>query len=202
MASPVAKTLQILIPLGLLLGGGVTLWTRSAPPERPAMVDPAEDATYGELYVDSDQGPLRLSDLRGQVVLVYFGYTACPDICPTTLATTAAAVEELPPEQATQVTAMFVSVDPKRDTPALLGDYARYFNPRFVAGTAEPAAISEMAADWGVAFAESRVGDGAMEYTVDHSTSSYLVDKQGQMVRVVPHGTPPAVLAGWMRELL
>lgn len=184
------------------MGVGTALWIRSAPPERPETVDPAANATYGELVLDTDHGTLRLSEMKGQVVLVYFGYTACPDICPTTLATTAAAIEELEPAQAEQVTALFVSVDPKRDTPEMLGNYARFFNERFVAGSSDPESVVTMAQDWGVRFGESRVGDGALEYTVDHSTDSYLVGPDGQMARVVPHGTPPAELAVWMRELL
>ena len=154
------------LSLGLLALAGVSgvLWVRTAPVERPPMVDPATNATYSDFRLHTDGGDLALSDLRGQVVLVYFGYTSCPDICPTTLATLGGGVNALSPDEQALVAGVFVSVDPERDTPERLGPYARYFHPSFRGGTLPGAEVAQIAADWGVVYRKVTDSSSAMAY--------------------------------------
>lgn len=174
----------------------------SPPTVRPPTVDPAADATHGDLAVDTDAGPLRLSDLRGQVVVVYFGYTSCPDICPTTLQTMGQAFHRLDEADQAQLALLFVSVDPERDTPERLGDYARYFHERFHGGTAASEAVQRMATDWGVQYRKAGSPTSAMAYTVDHSTQAFLVGRDGQWLRDIPYGTPAGEVATMLEEAL
>ena len=194
-------TLRRLLPLLAAVVALTALWVRTRPTARPEMVDPAANATYGDLSVDTADGPLRLSDLRGQVVVVYFGYTACPDICPTTLQTMAAAFDQLDEGELADTALLFVSLDPERDAPARLRDYARFFHPRFHGGTASPEAVAAMAADWGVQFRRVQNPGSAMAYTVDHSTQAFLVDPQGRMVQTIAHGTSPEAVVAAVRAV-
>jgi protein SCO1/2 len=196
------KALRYLLPLVLALGALTALWVRTTPEQRPPMVDPAASATYGDLVLDTADGTLKLTDFLGKGVVVYFGYTSCPDICPTTLQTTAAAFDTLTPEEQQQLALVFVSVDPERDELARLRDYARYFHPNFHGGSASPERVAAMASDWGVQYRRADSPGSAMAYTVDHSTQSFLVDKQGRMVRPIPHGTPAAEVAELLRGVL
>lgn len=166
------------------------------------MVDPAANATYGELVLDSADGPLRLSDFRGKGVVVYFGYTSCPDICPTTLQTMGAAFDMLTEEEQDRLALVFVSVDPERDELSRLRDYARYFHRNFHGASASPEAVARMAIDWGVQYQKSASPGSAMAYTVDHSTQSFLVDREGRMAREIAHGTTATEVAEMLRTLL
>ncbi|RME24725.1 MAG: SCO family protein [Deltaproteobacteria bacterium] len=169
---------------------------------RGAAAPDAPAPTYGPLTLDTVDGPLSLADLRGQVVVVYFGYTACPDYCPTTLSTVAAAVGLLRPEEQERVTALMVSLDPERDDLERLDRYARAFNPRFRGGTASIEALDRMSADWGVAWRKVPLPDSALGYAIDHGTDSFLVDPDGTMIRRIPHGTPPDEIARLLRAAL
>ena len=122
------------IPLALAVAGAAALWLRTAPVERTVVENPLP--TYSPFTVKTSSGALSLLDLRGQAVVVYFGYTTCPDICPTTLATMKAAWKQLSDDERKQATLLFVSVDPERDTPERLQQYVGYFDKTFHAGTA------------------------------------------------------------------
>jgi len=196
------SSLRYVVPLVVAATAAGALWVRTTPQVRPAMNDPAALATYGDLELESAEGPLRLSDFRGEGVVVYFGYTSCPDICPTTLQTMGAAFDLLEPEEQGQMTLLFVSVDPERDDPIRLRDYVRFFHERFHGGSASPDAVARMAADWGVQFRKVDSPGSAMGYTVDHSTEAFLVDKRGRVVRRIPHGTPALEVAELLRSVL
>lgn len=196
------KAWKTLLPLGILGMALMGLWVRSAPVERPVTVDPRAAATYGDLAIETSGGPLRLSDFEGKVVVVYFGYTSCPDICPTTLATMGQAFRLLSADEQEQLALLLVSVDPERDELGRLGDYARYFHPGFHGGSASPDRVAAMAADWGVIYRKSVSEGSAMAYTVDHSTQSFLVGRNGEMLAEIPHGTSPEVVAARLKEAL
>jgi protein SCO1 len=202
MEHQVMKGLRYAVPLVVAVGALAALWVRSTPQVRPEMVDPAATATYGDLVLDSAGGPLKLSDFRGKGVVVYFGYTSCPDICPTTLQTTAAAFDLLDAEAQAQLALVFVSVDPERDELQRLWEYARYFHPNFHGGSATPERVARMAADWGVQYRKSESPGSAMSYTVDHSTQSFLVDRDGHMVQSIAHGTSATEVARLLRSVL
>lgn len=156
----------------------------------------------GDFELISAEGPVRLSDLEGQVVLLYFGYTACPDICPTNLAIMALALRELDQDELDQVQVLFVSVDPDRDTPARVAEYASYFHPNMVGLTGSPQALAAAAKKYGAAYQRSDLGHSAMEYTVDHSAYTYLIDPSGSLVEVLDHATPAEDIVEALRRHL
>lgn len=146
-------------------------------------------ATAGAVTVG---GPFRLLDgdgntvtdatYRGRWLLVYFGFTACPVTCPTALLEVAAALAKLGPAAAA-VQPLFITVDPERDTMAVMRDYTRSFDPRIVGLTGTPADIAAAAQAYGVYYQPHRTGPGADDYTVDHSTYIYLMDPAGRFER-------------------
>lgn len=159
-------------------------------------------ATYGDFTVQSSQGPLSLSDYRNKVVVVYFGYTSCPDICPTTLQTVAAAFSALEPSERERVAGLMVSLDPERDSLEHLATYTGWFGDNLRGGTESPEKIAEIAERWGVAWRRVEDTDSALGYTLDHDTRAFLVAPDGHVVGFVRHGTTADALARQIRTLL
>lgn len=155
----------------------------------------------GDFTVASAKGPLTLASLRGQVVVVYFGYTSCPDACPTTLGATAQALALLTPAELAQVQPVFISVDPERDRLPALQEYAAFFHPKMLGTTASKDEIAAIARRYGVYYHRQDSGS-ASGYTVDHSSSLYLIDGGGQLAAVLPHGSSPAQIAAALRHAL
>jgi protein SCO1/2 len=156
----------------------------------------------GDFQLDSAAGPVDLADLRGQVVLIYFGYTWCPDICPTNLAFIAGALKMLTPQELERVQVLFVSVDPERDTPERLAQYTAWFHPRIRGLTGSPERIAAAAKLYGAAYRRVDGAGSAMAYLVDHSASTYAVDPEGRLRRTLDHATPPDTIVALVRELL
>ena len=137
---------------------------------------------------------VRMTDYEGQVVVVYFGYTFCPDICPATLSKLADAVEMLD-DRADEVQVMMVSIDPLRDTPEMLAEYVTYFHPDFIGVTGDRQTVNRVATLYGVYY---EANDGTVEtgYTIDHTTTVMLVDKEGFLKLVLPfEGTAEQIAA-------
>ena len=155
---------------------------------------------YGKsLELTDHTGKLRrLDDFRGKTVVVFFGFTQCPDICPTTLADVAGTLKKLGPE-AERVQVLFITVDPERDTPKLLADYVTSFNPRFLALRGDLDATRRVAKDFKIYFEKRKQGDG---YTVDHSAQTYVIDPQGRLRLLVRHDRIADDLADDLRQLL
>src|SRR5574343_1567339 len=122
---------------------GLALFWEPEIPEPP--LPRAAGPVGGDFTLQSADGPVSLHDFRGKLVLLYFGYTFCPDICPTSLTATAAGLQQLTPEEARRVAMLFVSVDPKRDTPAHLKEYAAFFHPNITGATGTPEVIAGIA---------------------------------------------------------
>lgn len=156
----------------------------------------------GDFTLQSVDGPVALSDFRDEIVLLYFGYTACPDICPTNLAIIGYALKQLTPAEREQVQVLFVSVDPARDDLQRLTEYAAYFDPRILGITGSEAAVAEAAARYGAAYRRTEAGDSAMGYLVDHSAFTYVIDQDGELVDTLPHATPAETIIARLRELL
>jgi protein SCO1/2 len=149
----------------------------------------------------SADGPVSLASLRGKVVLVYFGYTACPDVCPTSLALIVGALKTLDAAELTRVQVLFVSVDPDHDTPAKLKQYAGYFHPNIIGATAAPAVLEEIAARYGARFRIERL-ESAAAYAVDHTSFTTIVAPDGKLVEQLPHGALPEPIVAAVRRAL
>lgn len=129
--------------------------------------------------VDPAGAPRTLLDYRGKVVMLFFGYTNCPDACPTTLAKMAQAVDRLGAD-GQRAQGLFVTVDPARDSPAVLAQYARAFHPTFVGLSADEATIAATAKDFKVFYAAQKTDDHGF-YTVDHSSGIFVFDGHGRL---------------------
>ena len=147
-----------------------------------------------------DGKPRRLADFRGKAVALFFGYTQCPDVCPTTLAALADAMKRLGPD-ADRVQVLFVTVDPERDTPTLLAQYVPAFDPRFLGLYGDADATARTAKEFKVLY-QKVPGASAGGYTMDHSAGTYVYDPQGRLRLYVSNGQGADVFAHDLRELL
>lgn len=179
---------------------GVVLFWQPEMPERP--LPSAVSAAGGDFTLQSASGPVALKDYRGKLVLVYFGYTYCPDICPTSLAATAEGLKQLTPAELTRVAMIFISVDPKRDTPQRLKEYVDFFHPAIVGATGTPENIAEIAKRYGAFYAEQKVDTAGGGYVVDHSAETFIVGPDGQLVGKMAHATPPDQVVVTIRKYL
>ena len=149
---------------------------------------PKADATSedmpagGEFTLTSLQGPVNLSDHRGKVVLLFFGYTSCPDICPISLARIGACLSSLEAGQAEQVSALFITLDPERDTAERMGRYAGFFHPGIVGLTGDAEAIDDVTARYGITWERKSSPESALGYSISHPDTILLVDAEGTLV--------------------
>jgi protein SCO1/2 len=141
-----------------------------------------------------------LADFRGKAVALFFGYTHCPDVCPTTLSEMANALRALGPD-GQRVQVLFVTVDPKRDTPELLRNYVPAFNPAFLGLYGDVAATAKVTRDFKI-YAAERPGRTPESYTVDHSAQTLVFDPQGRLRLMLPYGLPGDKIAADLRILL
>ena len=145
-------------------------------------------------------GKLRkLDEFRGRLVLLYFGYTHCPDVCPTDLVAIASALNQLG-SRAADIQPVFITLDPARDTPAMLREYASAFHPRFVALRGSDAETKRIATSYKVFY--EKVPDGNGGYAIDHAALTFLLDRQGQYVGFFPPGTRPERMASMLKDNL
>lgn len=191
--------LAIAAALLILLVGLGFFWN----PELPERILPkAPIAAGGDFTLQSATGPVSLKDFRGKLVLIYFGYTYCPDICPTSLASTAAGLKLLKPEEMAKVAMLFISVDPERDTPARLKEYAEFFDPAIVGVTGTPEVLAEIAKRYGVFYAKQKVATAGEGYVVDHSSDTYVIGADGQLLSKIAHAAPPDQVVAEIRKRL
>ena len=149
---------------------------------------------------DQDGKPRTLADFKGKAVVIFFGYTHCPDVCPTTMAEMAAVMKQLGPD-ADRVQVLFVTLDPERDTPALLKQYVPAFDPRFIGLSGDAEATAKVAKEVRV-FYQNVPGKEPGTYTVDHTAGSYVFDPQGRIRLFVRHGQGPEPIAHDLKLLL
>ena len=165
----------------------------------PSPVAQATAAVGGPFdLVDQDGRRITDRDLLGRPFLVFFGFTHCPDVCPTTLFEVSEALRALGPD-ADKIAALFVTVDPERDTPASLKDYLSSFDPHLRGVTGEPAAIAAMTKGYRVYVRKVPQEDG---YTMDHTAIVYLMDKNGRFVAPFSLKRTPAEAAAELRKYL
>jgi len=161
----------------LLAGTGAFLWLGNSKVGGLAIGGPFT-------LEDGNAKPVTDRDFRGKYMLVYFGYTFCPDVCPTTLNAVADAMDKLGPK-ADRVQPLFITVDPKRDTPAVVKQYAAAFGHRVIGLTGSAEQIAKVAKEYRVYYAEHRTGPGPDDYAMDHSSILYLMGPDGAFVAPV-----------------
>ena len=177
--------------------------TAGCSPEAPKFrTSDITGSTFGKAFALTDHTgrAVTLADYRGKAVVMFFGYTQCPDVCPTTLATLAATMKALGPD-ADRVQVLFVTVDPERDTQALLAQYVPAFDPRFVGLYGDAAATERVAKEFKVLF-QKQPGATPGSYTVDHSAGVFMFDPQGRLRLYASHGQPPDAFAHDLSALL
>lgn len=192
------------IAAAVLLGVGVALFVVPAMVGEPhefagTVLRNPEPAPSFTLTADTGE-PAGIDAYAGKVVLMYFGYTFCPDICPASLAELADAMDYLGADSA-DVQVVMVSVDPARDTPELLGDYVDHFDPSFVGMTGTDEEIAAVADLYNVYY-QAHEGTAATGYLVDHWAGVIVVDREGRLVEMLGFGTKGEAIAADIREWL
>lgn len=195
---------RYLLPLLVLAAGLLLAAVLILPQLRPvrftgAYLEPPKQIDDFTL-TDQTGREVRLSDYRGRLVALYFGYTFCPDVCPTTMAAVAHAMRLLG-SRSNEVQVAMITVDPERDTPAQLGTYLAHFDPRFIGLTGTLEQIKAAAAPFGVYF-NRHAGTAASGYLVDHTASLFIVDREGRLRLILPYGAAPEEIASDLANLL
>jgi len=195
-----AGILGLVLLLAALLVWVTVYWNPERPPLRGELnIQSAPKG--GDFELNSHRGPISLKQLRGKVVVLYFGYTQCPDVCPTSLGYLSMALNELTPAEIAEFQGLFISVDPERDSLQRLKDYGEYFNPAILGITGSKESIDDVVRKYGAAYGMTE-SDSQMGYIVDHSADTYLINRQGKLSAVLPHGTAPTVVLTELRKLL
>ena len=183
----------------LLVAGGLGAYIA----EQPAIGSVAPDSAFGggNYTLETGSGkPFTDASLAGAPTMLFFGYTHCPDVCPTTMADLAAALK-LMGDRASEVQVLFVTVDPERDTQEILSQFVPSFNPTFVGLYGSPEQTAETAKNFKI-FYEKQVDPGKSGYTIDHSAGVYAFDKQGKIRIYLKFGQKPEELAHDLGTLL
>ena len=158
------------------------------------------DYAKGFTLTDHTGKPRTLADFKGKAVVVFFGYTQCPDVCPTTMAEMAAVMQKLGP-LADQVQVLFVTLDPERDTQELLANYVPAFDKRFLGLRGTPEQTAKTAKEFKV-FYSKVPGTDPGSYTIDHTAGSYVFDRDGRLRLFIRHGQGPDPIVHDLRQLL
>jgi protein SCO1/2 len=173
-----------------------------APPRSPFTgIDVTGGEMGGQLRLTDHEGkPRSLADFRGKAVVVVFGFTHCPDVCPTALADMARAVRALG-DRAGEVQVLFVTLDPARDTAELLKQYVPAFHPAFIGLRGSEAETLAVTRDFKV-YANQRPGKTPETYTIDHSAQSFVFDREGRIRLLLPPNMASAAIASDLRLIL
>jgi protein SCO1 len=163
----------------LMVGAAVLIFAKPASFRGTTFGEPYPQASEIAL-TRSDGSSFRLSEMRGNVILLFFGYTSCPDVCPTTMAELKVALTELSAEDAARVKVLFVTVDPDRDTPQRVQEYVARFNPDFIGLSGTQVELEKIWQAYGV-YREIVPSTSATDYTVNHTARVTLIDQQGNM---------------------
>jgi protein SCO1 len=200
------RRLLIVILAGFLVGalGGAAALIVTSSAQGPK-VETTGTALIGGPFTLVDQNGKTVTDrdFRGKYMLIFFGFTHCPDICPAELQVMSAALDALG-SKADEVVPVFVTLDPERDTPEAVGTYVKIFGKNFVGLTGSPTAIANAAKAYRVTYSKFEYKDknGNYRYSIDHSALVYLMDKDGQYLTHFTYGTPASKMTETMRSYL
>ena len=186
--------------IGAIAGAAVLL---VANPQGGQPVQSSGAALIGGPFslVGADGKPVTDRNFRGRYMLIFFGFTHCPDICPAELQVIAQALEQLG-DKAKKVVPIFITLDPERDTPEAMANYVKSFGPNFVGLTGSPEAIAAAAKAYRVAYSKVENKDSADDYSVDHSALAYLMDPEGRYVTHFSYGLSTDQMAEKLEKLL
>jgi protein SCO1/2 len=189
----VYAVIGLLVAVMLLAAGGYLFLSGS----QPAAL------TVGGPFslIDGDGKPVTDQTWHGKYMLVYFGYTYCPDVCPTTLTNVAAAMDKLGPK-ADQIQPLFITVDPERDTPAVVKQFAAAFSPRLIGLTGSPEQIATAAKEYRVYYAKHVTGPGPNDYSMDHSSVLYLMGRDGKFIAPLRADQDGPEIAAQLKKLM
>ena len=155
-----------------------------------------------DFILSSPEGALSLRDLRGSVVLLFFGFTSCADVCPISLATISHAFSFLNDDELKLSKSLFISLDPERDSLEKLKKYTGYFHPNIIGVTGTIKELSMVAKIFGVNFEKKNSPDSALGYVIYHSSKIFIIDPQGLLRKTIPHNTDSKLLSEQIRSLL
>lgn len=156
----------------------------------------------GEFTLYGTTGAVSLSDFRGKVVAIYFGYSQCPDVCPTNLSILTAAMKRLNKQELDKFQAIFISVDPGRDSPERLAQYTAFFHTDMIGISGTPADLDPVVVQYGAFYEVVSYSNSEMLYGIDHTSETYIVGKDGKIKHVLPHASPRDAVLDAIRDAL
>ncbi len=192
---PFSVILALVAVIGLI--AGTVFFSKSS----VNLDDYIPKAQGGDFTLQTTNGPFALSDSGDKLAVLYFGYTFCPDVCPTSLVAIGAALNMLTEAELNNIVPIFVSVDPGRDTPERLKEYAAFFHPSILGMTSTKSNIDDIVKRYGVYYKIEAASESAAGYLVDHS-SQIVVVQNGKIKTNILHGTPPDSIAEVLRRYL
>lgn len=208
-----ALQVTLAVLLGLLLAGGLAIWQITKDEGRVGELrQQAVEANFDQRIppgstiggpfqlVNQDGAAVTDASYKGKYLLIYFGYTYCPDVCPTGLQSMAHALDQLGAE-VSKVQPLYITIDPARDTPSKIKEYIGSFHPQIVGLTGTPEQIAAVAKAYQVYYAKSAQVD-EQDYLMDHSSRIYLMDPNGKLVATFPQEVDPAIIVKTLQENL
>ena len=168
---------------------------------KPFVDDYKEQKQY-DFTVNTIDGKVTKDDFKGKVLAIYFGYTYCPDVCPTSLSSLSQALHDLPEEKVKDVVGLFISVDPDRDTLKNIKEYSAYFHPNFVGATSDKNNIDDITSRYKTYYKKVNLENSAMGYSVSHTSFIYIFDKDGKLKAKVDHFSNPTKIKESLEEVL
>ncbi|MBM3543211.1 MAG: SCO family protein [Alphaproteobacteria bacterium] len=199
------RRLLAVIIAGFLIGalGGAAALIMSQATSGAKVTTTGKALVGGPFTLVGEKGTVTDRDFRGRHMLVFFGFTHCPDICPAELQVMATSLGELG-DKANDVVPIFITLDPERDTPEVVASYVKNFGPEFVGLTGSPEAIAEAAKSYRVAYSKftPEGAEDAGNYSIDHTALVYLMGPDGEFITHIPYGTPAAKMTETLRRYL
>ena len=196
MKCPTWLTPALFVVTALLVGIFASVWLVPTKSPQPY------PGVGGDFTLSAISGPVALSDFKGKAVLVFFGYTHCPDVCPTDLARIGQVLNALTPAESTRVRGLFISIDPERDTPQRIADYTRFFHPSIIGLTGTPDDLHRVAKQYLVLYQKAEIGESQAGYLMDHSTKTYLIGRDGYLAKVLGHELEASQVLAAVRDVL
>lgn len=193
------KKILLISIFAFIVGTGTGLYLLQDAGERLSPL--AEMGVGGDFTLYAGDRPVQLSDYKGKVVMLFFGYTSCPDICPMTLASVGSALKKLTDKERVNVQALFISVDPERDTPDKIRRFTRYFHTSMLGLSGSKQDIDKVAKQYASAYRKVET-DSEIGYLVDHSSAIYLVNRQGLLAELLPGNSEVDIMVSKLKDLM